>query len=158
MAEKKNIDIDEDEIQLLLRKKTDGMSDEEKRSFTEKFNKTVSKVSKRFNSSLVNQKFQEYVDNLKETKKELNEVFKNSKDIVAIIGKDRTPTKVKLVGYDSSTGDIFIEYKNNKNEVEHKMIKSKSVIIDIGKIPAPKQERKNKEKTTKPKTTKKPKK
>ena len=115
-------DVDEKELQATL----------------DSFKKDATKVSKIVKSSIVNTKYQEYVDNLKEIKSQLNKILKDSEPIVFLSGQNRVPITGKLVGYDSSTGDIVVEYMNDKKEVERKPIKFKSVIDDISKIPPPK--------------------
>ena len=125
------------EIAALIQAKIKGKNEAEVKAILEATTKVTTEVTKSKTSSLVNQKYQQYVDNLNSILPELKEVFKKGKEIVAVIGKDRKPRLVKLAGYNSSTGDIYVDFKNDAGMIENKMIKADSVITDVSKIPPP---------------------
>ena len=88
-------------------------------------------------SSLVNMKYQVNIDDFLETKDALNKVLKDAEPVLFLKGQSRELSSGKLVGYNSSNGDIFVEYVNDDKEIEIKQIKGRNAIINIGKIPVP---------------------
>jgi methionine synthase II (cobalamin-independent) len=121
-----------EKLRSLIREHLGNVDENELSEIISDMKKDTTKEFKTVKSSFVNQKYQEYVDNLNDTLEKLRNVFEKSEEIVAIVGRDRQPTIVKLVGYNSATGDIF--YQDND---EVKIVKSKSVVTDISKIPVP---------------------
>jgi hypothetical protein len=130
------------EFSKFLKDKLKGKTEEEKILFIEASKKANTKATKSALSSLVNEQYQKYIDNLEETLKKVDAVYEKASEIIVIAGKTRTPTVAKLTGYDSISGDIYVEYKDGEtNQMVNKLIKAKSVVNDVGKIPAPKQKR-----------------
>jgi hypothetical protein len=123
------------DIQAFLREQLAGIDEKDASEALEKLSKELTKELKIVKSSIVNEHYQKYIDNLAAAKDELTDVFEKSKDVIILLGQKRTPTPVKLVGYNSATGDIFVEYKNERGQMETKIVKEKSVISDISRIP-----------------------
>jgi hypothetical protein len=130
MAKTEKIDI-----RAFLREQLSGIDEDNASEALEELRKQITKELKVVKSSIVNEQYQEYVDNLATAKKELNDVFEKSKEIIILAGQNRVPTTAKLVGYNSSTGDIYVEYKSDKGNIETRIVKEKSVISDISRIP-----------------------
>jgi CHAD domain-containing protein len=128
-----NADNFNEKLRSLIREHLADADERELSGIIAELKKDTTKEFKTVKSSFVNQKYQEFVDNLNETLEKLREVFEAGEEIVVVAGRDRQPIIVKLVGYNSATGDIF--YQDGEDV---KIVKSKSVITDISKIPAPK--------------------
>jgi S-adenosylhomocysteine hydrolase len=78
--------------------------------------------------------YAEYIDNFLDIRKKLNVIFENGKEIIAFVGRNKHPLPVELVGYNYSTGDIYIRYGTNKNKIKMKRIKAKNIIDNIEKL------------------------
>jgi hypothetical protein len=120
-------------LRNLLREELKGVDVDEMPDLFEEIRKGTTKEMKTVRSSIVNTEFQEYVENFLDIQKKAMAVFENGKEIVALTGQNRKPTPVKMVGCNLMTGDIFIN-DNGKSKV----VKKKSVIDDISKIPVSK--------------------
>jgi hypothetical protein len=135
-----------EKILALQREFLNDVGEEDKSAVLDELQKANTKAAKTVKSSMANTKYQQYVDDFLETKKKLIEVFKDSEPIIIISGKSRTPITAKLTGYNTTSGDIYVEFMNDEKELEAKLIKAKSVIDDISKIPAPKAPKQTKKK------------
>ena len=135
-----------EKVLALQREFLSDVGEEDKPAVLDELQKVHTKASKTVKSSMANTKYQHYVDDFLDTKAKLTEVFKDSEPVIIISGKSRTPTTAKLTGYNSTSGDIYVEFMNEEKKLETKWIKAKSVIDDIGKIPAPKTSKQTKKK------------
>jgi len=124
-------------LRSFLREQLKGVKEDELQDVLKGLQKETTKEMKTVKSSIVNTKYQPYVDSLLEAKTAINKIFQDTDAIIAIVGQNRVPIEAKLVGYNSSTGDIWVEYMFNK-ELVVKNVKANSVVDDIGKIPVPK--------------------
>ena len=133
-----NMEAYQKELAALQARFLKDVDEKEKTKALDDFKKGSTKTLKSTKSSLVNTKYQTYIDDLMDTKELLNKAFKDSEPVIFIQGQSRTIATGKLVGYNSSNGDIWVEFKNEKNEIEVKSVKGGSVITNIGMIPVPK--------------------
>jgi len=139
-----NIEAYQKELAALQAKYLKDVDEKQKENALEDLKTGNTKTLKSAKSLLVNTKYQTNIDDFIEVKGELNKIFKDSEPVIFLLGQSRILTIGKLVGYNSHNGDIWVEYKNDKDVVDVKHIKGDAVITDIGKIPVPKTPRASK--------------
>jgi len=137
------------ELAALQAKYLKDVEESEQTKALEEIKKSSTKTQRIMKSSLVNTKYQPQIDDFLETKGQLNQVFKDSEPVIFIQGQSRELATGKLVGYNSKSGDIWVEFINNDDEEEVKQIRGKTVITDIGMIPLPSKVEKKEEKKSK---------